>query len=91
MENKGSLSAKGGFRSIIPQENFSAFYAFYFGEPVSNFKDLLLNFNYAAGHLWFVYMLIGIYLIIPMLSPWAESGQSRLQFQRLRHQFRGKL
>ena len=39
---------------------------------MQNFKDLLLNFNYAAGHLWFVYMIVGLYLVMPMLSPWAE-------------------
>ena len=33
---------------------------------------MLLNFNYAAGHLWFVYMLFGVYLVMPLLSPWAE-------------------
>ena len=38
---------------------------------MQNFKDVLLNFNYAAGHLWFVYMLVGLYLVMPLLSPWA--------------------
>jgi len=47
------------------------------GKPVANLKGLLLNFNYAAGHLWFVYMLIGIYLIMPLLSPWAEKVSRR--------------
>lgn len=33
-----------------------------------------------AGHLWFVYMLVGLYLIMPMLSPWAERvGKRELQ------------
>ncbi len=45
--------------------------------PISNLHDLIFNFNYAAGHLWFVYMLIGIYLLIPMLSPWAEQVSRR--------------
>ena len=55
-------------------------YALVWGEPVENFRDLLLNFNYAAGHLWYVYMLIGLYLIMPLLSPWAERvGKKELQ------------
>jgi surface polysaccharide O-acyltransferase-like enzyme len=55
-------------------------YALVWGEPVQNFKDLLWNFNYAAGHLWFVYMLIGLYLVMPLLSPWAEKvGKRELQ------------
>ena len=59
-------------RILVPFAIWTLFYAFYWGEPVSNLKDLLLNFNSAAGHLWFVYMILGIYLIMPLLSPWAE-------------------
>ena len=59
-------------RILIPFVFWSIVYALVWGEPVQNFKDLLLNFNYAAGHLWFVYMLVGLYLIMPLLSPWAE-------------------
>ena len=58
---------------ILPAFLFwTVVYALVWGNPVRNFKDLLLNFNYAAGHLWFVYMLIGLYLIMPLLSPWAQ-------------------
>ena len=48
---------------------------------MDNLQSLLLNFNYAAGHLWFVYMLAGLYLLMPLLSPWAERVKKReLQF-----------
>lgn len=30
----------------------------------------LTNFSPNAGHLWFVYMLVGVYLFMPILSPW---------------------
>lgn len=67
-------------RVLVPFILWTIVYALIWGEPVQNFKDLLLNFNYAAGHLWFVYMLIGVYLIIPLLSPWAERvGKRELQ------------
>lgn len=33
---------------------------------------LAFNFPFEAGHLWFVPMLIGLYLLMPLLSPWAE-------------------
>ncbi len=59
-------------RILIPMVLWTLVYALVCGEPVENLKGLLLNFNYAAGHLWFVYMLAGIYLVMPMLSPWAE-------------------
>lgn len=42
----------------------------------SNLLQLLSNFNAASGHLWFVYMLIGLYLFMPVLSPWLK-GVSR--------------
>lgn len=70
--NAGEFFRRRAVRILVPFVLWSLFYAFYWGEPVSNLKDLLLNFNYAAGHLWFVYMLVGLYLIMPLLSPWAE-------------------
>lgn len=59
-------------RIIVPFLLWTVVYALVWGEPVTNFKNLLMNFNYAAGHLWFVYMLVGLYLLMPILSPWAE-------------------
>ena len=68
----GEFFRRRAARILIPFAIWTVVYAFAWGEPVQNFKDLLLNFNYAAGHLWFVYMLVGVYLIMPLLSPWAE-------------------
>ena len=68
-------------RVLIPFLIWTVFYALYWGKPVENLKGLLLNFNYAAGHLWFVYMLLGLYLLMPLLSPWAEKvGRKELLF-----------
>ncbi|MBQ9462288.1 MAG: acyltransferase [Bacteroidales bacterium] len=68
----GEFFKRRAKRILIPFAIWSVVYALAWGEPVQNFKDLLLNFNYAAGHLWFVYMIVGLYLIMPLLSPWAE-------------------
>ena len=68
----GEFVRKRAVRILIPFVIWTLVYAFVWGEPVSNLKSLLLNFNYSAGHLWFVYMLLGVYMLMPLLSPWAE-------------------
>ena len=68
----GEFFRRRAVRILAPFIIWTVVYALVWGEPVQNFKDLLLNFNYAAGHLWFVYMLSGLYLLMPLLSPWAE-------------------
>lgn len=73
----GEFLRRRAGRILIPFLVWSVVYALVWGEPVQNFKDLLLNFNYAAGHLWFVYMLVGVYLVMPLLSPWAEKVGKR--------------
>ena len=76
----GEFFRRRTIRVLIPFVVWLLVYAFVWGEPASNLKSLLLNFNYSAGHLWFVYMLIGVYLIMPLLSPWAEKvGKKELQ------------
>ena len=32
------------------------------------------NFNFIACHMWYIYMLIGLYLYIPILSAWVEKA-----------------
>ena len=76
----GEFFKRRAVRILIPFAVWSVVYALVWGEPVQNFRDLLLNFNYAAGHMWFVYMLLGLYLLMPLLSPWAEKvGKRELQ------------
>lgn len=76
----GEFVRRRSVRILIPFLVWSLVYALVWGEPVENFRNLIFNFNYAAGHLWFVYMLIGIYMIMPLLSPWAEKvGKRELQ------------
>lgn len=76
----GEFFRRRALRILPPFLFWTVVYALVWGDPVQNFQDLLLNFNYAAGHLWFVYMLIGVYLLIPLLSPWAEKvGKRELQ------------
>lgn len=38
-----------------------------------------VNFIASAGHLWFVYMFIGIYLFIPVISPWVQTASKNFK------------
>ena len=73
----GEFFKRRALRILVPMFVWTLVYALVWGRPVANFKGLLLNFNYAAGHLWFVYMLVGVYLMMPLLSPWAEKVSRR--------------
>ena len=73
----GEFLRRRAVRILIPFVLWTTVYALVWGEPVENFKNLLMNFNYASGHLWFVYMLIGVYLLMPLLSPWAEKVEKK--------------
>ena len=75
--SSGEFLRRRVVRVLVPFLLWSAVYALAWGEPAENFQNLMLNFNYSAGHLWFVYMLIGIYLLMPLLSPWAERVSKR--------------
>ena len=75
--SSGEFLRRRAVRVLVPFLLWSAVYALAWGEPAMNFKNLLLNFNYSAGHLWFVYMLVGVYLLMPLLSPWAERVSKR--------------
>ncbi len=46
-------------------------------QSVQDFKMLPFNFPSMAGHLWFMYPLIGLYLIMPVISPWLEKALAK--------------
>lgn len=76
-QSTSEFFSRRAVRILIPFAFWTIVYAFVWGAPAENFSNLLLNFNYSAGHLWFVYMLIGIYLLMPILSPWAEKVEKK--------------
>ncbi|MBO7653547.1 MAG: acyltransferase [Kiritimatiellae bacterium] len=66
-------------RVVIPFVIWALIY-FVQARPEGWFKEgtkLLFNFPDAAGHLWFVPMLLGLYLLMPLLSPWAEKATEK--------------
>ena len=70
--SSGEFFKRRAVRILIPFVVWSVVYALCYGDPLTNLSTLLLNFNFTASHLWFVYMLVGIYILMPILSPWAK-------------------
>ena len=62
-------------RVVIPFAIWCGVYVWRFdGKPT----DCIFNFPMATGgHLWFVPMLLGLYLLMPLLSPWAEKASEK--------------
>ena len=46
-------------------------------QSVADLKNIAFNFPSMAGHLWFMYPLISLYLIIPVISPWLATASAR--------------
>jgi len=46
-------------------------------QSMNDLRLLPFNFPSMAGHLWFMYPLISLYLIIPVISPWLERATKR--------------
>lgn len=36
-----------------------------------------INFPVSGSHLWFVYMLLGLYLVMPLISPWLDKASRK--------------
>lgn len=43
----------------------------------TDLSRILLNFPTLAGHLWFMYPLISLYLFIPVISPWLAKASAK--------------
>ena len=46
-------------------------------QSVHDLRMLPFNFPSMGGHLWFMYPLISLYLIIPVVSPWLQQASAR--------------
>jgi surface polysaccharide O-acyltransferase-like enzyme len=82
IENEGKFFRKRFTRVLVPFVVWCTIYAFcYYAQGTITLQAALLNIakipiNYGTevGHLWFVYMLLAIYLIAPVFSPWVVSA-----------------
>ena len=72
-------------RIAIPFVLWCIFYAAYYyfrgyvdlHTTLVNIASIPLNYGAKIGHLWFIYMLLGIYLFAPVLSPWIQSATKK--------------
>ena len=71
----GAFFKRRFVRILIPFLIWSIFYAIapvlaglVEGDIPARLTRLLYNFNGDSGHLWFIYMLIGVYLIMPIID-----------------------
>ena len=71
-------------RILPPMVSFLLFYTFLpllwgqmtWEQAWNDFRMLPFNFPSMGGHLWFMYPLISLYLIIPVVSPWIEKAEA---------------
>ncbi|MGN6397192.1 MAG: acyltransferase [Mucilaginibacter sp.] len=72
-------------RVAIPFVLWCVIYAFYYyfkGQAdlqttFINIAKIAVNYGVDVGHLWFVYMLLGIYLFAPLISNWVQTCSRR--------------
>lgn len=83
--DNGKFFRKRFSRVVVPFVIWCALYAVYFhlqgsltlSGTLVNILKIPLNYGTEVGHLWFVYMLMGIYLFAPVISPWITSASRR--------------
>ena len=74
-------------RVFVPFAVWSCIYAFWpvlMGQIAASELPMRLlhpiwNFNDDSGHLWYIYMLIGLYLFMPVLSPWLKQTSQKAE------------
>lgn len=73
-------------RIIGPFVFWCVIYAVYFvfsrgdswAQCLRNIMHIPVNFGTEVGHLWYVYMLLGLYLLVPVISPWLETASKKV-------------
>ena len=56
---------------------FVVWEAIYVWQAGGKWGPMFFNFPDEGGHLWFVPMLMGLYILMPLLSPWSEKVSER--------------
>lgn len=72
-------------RIIPPVLAFMVIYAFLpmawgaitWEQSIQDLMTIPFNFTSMTGHLWFIYPLLSLYIIIPVISPWLRQASAR--------------
>ena len=40
-----------------------------------NIPKMFINFS--IGHLWYIYMIVGVYLYVPIITPWIKTAEKK--------------
>ena len=83
--NTQTFYRKRFVRVVVPFVIWCALYAMYnvlrgnttFCEGLLNICQIPVNYGVQLGHLWYIYMLIGLYLFAPIISPWLRSSSRK--------------
>ncbi|MGM9700260.1 MAG: acyltransferase [Prevotella sp.] len=81
----GAFYRRRFLRILPPMVVFALLYCFLplawggmtWEQSLTDLQRLPFNFPSMAGHLWFMYPLISLYLIMPVVSPWLERASAR--------------
>lgn len=71
---------KRALRVVYPFVIWCIVYAIYYyfkrndtiQDVINNILHIPVNFGTEVGHLWFIYMILGLYILTPVISPWLE-------------------
>ncbi|ULT29234.1 hypothetical protein KUH03_09850 [Sphingobacterium sp. E70] len=58
--------------ALIDMNNFTA------QATLTKIYTAVFNFNYDTTPLWYMYMLIGLYLIIPIIGSWLNQASKKI-------------
>lgn len=61
----------------FPYSGYSGTPSLALGDALKNVFLIPVNFSVYDVHMWYIYMLIGLYLFMPVLSKWIESATKR--------------
>lgn len=68
------LYVNSGMEMISPNINMSEYTVI---RTLQKMYTFIFNFNYDTTPLWYVYMLIGLYLFIPIIGAWLNQAKKR--------------